>query len=47
MYKVEVFETATGKLVWERFYDTVEQAQDEMDCWDVNEYEFNFEGVAE
>jgi hypothetical protein len=44
-FTLEVFETATGKLVWEGVYDTAEQVQDEMDSWDCNEYEFNFETI--
>lgn len=42
-YKLEVFETATQDLVWELESDNMEDIQNEMDSWDVTEYEFNLE----
>jgi hypothetical protein len=45
-YLVEVFESATGKLVWEHTYGTLQGAKDEMAAWDVNEYDVNFEQLT-
>lgn len=46
MFNLEVIEVATGKIVESFDYETLQEAQDEMDRWDCNEFEFNLEEAA-
>ena len=46
MFNLEIIEMVTGKTVENYDYTSLQDAQDEMNRWDCNEYEFNLEEAA-
>lgn len=45
-YQVEVFNRDTGEQEWEFEFDTVEDAENEIDCWDFIDYEVNYKVIT-
>ena len=41
MFNLEIIEVVSGKIIESFDYESLQDAQDEMDRWDCNEYEFN------